>query len=98
MGRCEGVPVGCGGRKESGWRLMGRLYAPVPGLPRPGTFGACAPCTALSHNRVRPLWRAVRNTERNAPCLRELTGENSPHLYRGGKMEKPHQQNATFLV
>jgi hypothetical protein len=32
------------------------------------------------------------------PCLRELTGENSPHLYRGGKMEKPHQQNATFLV
>jgi hypothetical protein len=33
-----------------------------------------------------------------APCLRELTGENSPHLYRGGKMEKPHQQNATFLV
>jgi predicted HTH transcriptional regulator len=44
---------GC--RKESGWRLMGRLYAPVLGLPRPGTFGACAPCTALSHNRVRPL-------------------------------------------
>jgi hypothetical protein len=33
-----------------------------------------------------------------APCLRELTGENSPHLYRGEKMEKPHQQNATFLV
>jgi hypothetical protein len=32
-----------------------------------------------------------------APCLRELTGENSPHLYRGEKMEKPHQQNATFL-
>src|SRR5208282_1092432 len=32
------------------------------------------------------------------PCLRELTGENSPHLYRGEKMEKPHQQNATFLV
>src|ERR1700685_4701975 len=33
-----------------------------------------------------------------APCPRELTGENSPHLYRGGKTEKPHQQNATFLV
>src|SRR5271155_2435494 len=33
-----------------------------------------------------------------APCPRELTGENSPHLYRGGKMEKPHQQNATFFV
>src|ERR1700677_42973 len=33
-----------------------------------------------------------------APCLRELTGENSPHLYRGEKMEKPHQQNATPLV
>src|SRR5271154_6156971 len=33
-----------------------------------------------------------------APCLRELTGENSPHLYRGEKMEKPHQQNATFLA
>src|SRR5271167_4250304 len=32
-----------------------------------------------------------------APCPRELTGENSPHLYRGGKTEKPHQQNATFL-
>ena len=33
-----------------------------------------------------------------APCPRELTGENSPHLYRGEKTEKPHQQNATFLV
>ena len=33
-----------------------------------------------------------------APCPRELTGENSPHLYRGKKTEKPHQQNATFLV
>jgi len=33
-----------------------------------------------------------------APCLRELTGENSPHLYRGEKTEKPHQQNAIFLV
>src|SRR5229473_2854056 len=31
-----------------------------------------------------------------APCPRELTGENSPHLYRGGKTEKPHQQNATL--
>jgi len=33
-----------------------------------------------------------------APCPRELTGENSPHLYRGEKTEKPHQQNATFLI
>ena len=33
-----------------------------------------------------------------APCPRELTGENSPHLYRGEKTEKAHQQNATFLV
>src|SRR5271155_5014386 len=33
-----------------------------------------------------------------APCPWELTGENSPHLYRGEKTEKPHQQNATFLV
>src|SRR5271155_4697036 len=32
-----------------------------------------------------------------ALCPREITGENSPHLYRGGKTEKPHQQNATFL-
>jgi hypothetical protein len=31
-----------------------------------------------------------------APCPRELTGENSPHLYRGEKSEKPHQQNASF--
>src|SRR5271170_4243647 len=82
---------------------MGRLYAPVPGLPRPGTFGACAPCTALSHNRVRPLsgpyaTQSETPKESVAPCPRELTGENSPHLYRGGKMEKPHQQNATFLV
>src|SRR5271155_68072 len=36
--------------------------------------------------------------ESGAPCPRELTGENSPHLYRGEKMEKPHQQNATFLI
>src|ERR1700691_1981089 len=33
-----------------------------------------------------------------APCPRELTGENSPHLYRGKKKKKPHQQNATFFV
>ncbi len=33
-----------------------------------------------------------------APCPRELTGENSPHLYRGEKTEKPHQQNAIFSV
>src|SRR6266853_6564276 len=33
-----------------------------------------------------------------APCPRELTGENSPHLYRGEKTEKPHQQNAICLV
>src|ERR1700684_1917186 len=33
-----------------------------------------------------------------APCTRELTGENSPHLYRGEKTEKAHQHNATFLV
>ncbi len=31
-----------------------------------------------------------------APCPRELTGENSPHQYRGVFSEKPHQQNATF--
>jgi hypothetical protein len=33
-----------------------------------------------------------------ALCPRELTGENSPHLYRGEKTEKPHQQNAIFLL
>src|SRR5271168_2266133 len=32
-----------------------------------------------------------------APCPRELTGENSPHLYRGEKTEKPHQQNEILL-
>jgi len=32
-----------------------------------------------------------------APCPRELTGENSPHLYRGEKTEKPHLKNAIFL-
>src|ERR1700675_4314308 len=82
---------------------MRQLYAPVPGLPRPGTFGACAPSTALSHNRVRPpsgpyATQSETPKESVAPCPRELTGENSPHLYRGEKTEKPHQQNATFLV
>src|SRR5271170_1653418 len=33
-----------------------------------------------------------------APCPRELTGENSPHLYRGEKTEKAHQQNAIFSL
>jgi hypothetical protein len=33
--------------------------------PRPDTLGAFAPSTALSHNRVRPLPWAVRDTERN---------------------------------
>ena len=52
-------------------------------LPHPGTLGAFTPCTALSHNRVRPLWRAAHDTERNTkesgtPCPRESTGENSP--------------------
>src|ERR1700723_2976739 len=50
-----------------------------PGLPRPGTLGACARCTPCSHKRVRPLWRAAHDTERSTKeCPRELTGENSP--------------------
>src|SRR5271170_3723789 len=32
-----------------------------------------------------------------APCPRELTGENSPHIYRGGKTGKPHQKSETFF-
>jgi hypothetical protein len=31
-------------------------------IPRPGTMGAFAPSTALSHNRVRRLLRAARDT------------------------------------
>jgi hypothetical protein len=63
---------------------MGRLYAPVPGLLRPGTLGACAPCTALSHNRVRTssgpcATQGETPKESAAPRLRELTGGNSPH-------------------
>src|ERR1700674_4147257 len=81
---------------------MGRLYAPVPGLPRPGTFGACAPCTASSHNRVRPpsgpyATQSETPKESVAPCPRELTGENSPHIYRGEKTGKPHQKSETFF-
>jgi hypothetical protein len=38
------------------WRLMGRLYAPGPGLPPvQAHLERFAPSTALSHNRVRPL-------------------------------------------
>jgi hypothetical protein len=42
-----------------------------------------APSTALSHNRVRPLQQAVRDTERNtegigAALSAGVTGENSP--------------------
>src|ERR1017187_5641656 len=33
-----------------------------------------------------------------APCPRELTGENSPHIYRGGKTGKPHQKSETFFL
>src|SRR5713101_296751 len=69
--------------------------------PRPGTLGAFAPCTALSHNRVRPssgpyATQSETPKESVAPCPRELTGENSPHIYRGEKTGKPHQQNAIF--
>src|ERR1700722_11654623 len=32
-----------------------------------------------------------------APCPRELTGENSPHIYRGEKTGKPHQKSETFF-
>src|SRR5271156_6037151 len=47
------------------WRLLGRLYAPGPGLPPvQAHLERFAPGTALSHNRVRPLQRAVRDTER----------------------------------
>ena len=71
-------------QQESGWRLKGRLHGPVPGLPpSTNTWSVRSPCTALSHNRVRPLWRAARDAERNTkesvtPCPRGLTGENSP--------------------
>jgi hypothetical protein len=63
---------------------MGLLYAPVPGRLRPGTFRAFAPCTALSHNRVRPCCgpyatQSETPKESAALCPRELTGENSPH-------------------
>src|ERR1700691_1384516 len=52
--------------------------------PRPGTLGALAPCTALSHNRVRTssgpcATQGETPKESAAPCLRELTGGNSPH-------------------
>ena len=45
---------------------MGRLYASGAGLPPvQAHLERFAPSTALSHNRVRPLKRAVRDTERN---------------------------------
>jgi len=45
--------------------LTGRLYAPGPGLPPvQAHLERFAPSTALSHNRVRPLQQAVRDTER----------------------------------
>jgi hypothetical protein len=51
---------------------------------RPGALGAFAPCTAWSHNRVRPLMWAVRDTEQNTEGISGtlsagVTGENSPH-------------------
>ena len=61
--------------------------------PRPGTLGAFAPSTALSHNRVRPLCgpyatQSETPKESVAPCPRELTGENSPHYtYQPAKMK-----------
>jgi hypothetical protein len=63
---------------------MGRLYAPGAELPRPDTLRAFAPCTALSHNRVRPCcgpYATQSETPNDSvrPCPRELTGENSPH-------------------
>ena len=33
-----------------------------------------------------------------APCPRELTGENSPHIYRGEKTGKAHQKSETFFL
>jgi hypothetical protein len=61
--------------------------------PRPGTLGAFAPSTALSHNRVRPCCgpfatQSETPKESVAPCPRELTGENSPlYTYQPTKMK-----------
>ena len=66
-------------------------------------WSVCSVYSVVPQSRPSPLagrtrHRAKTPKESVAPCPRELTGENSPHLYRGGKTEKPHQQNATFLV
>ena len=81
-------------QEGSRWRLMGRLYASGAWTsPRPGTLGAFAPSTALSHNRVRPLCgpyatQSETPKESVAPCPRELTGENSPlYTYQPTKMK-----------
>ena len=64
--------------------MTGRLYAPGAGLPPvQAHLERFAPSTALSHNRVRPLQQAVRDTERNtegigAALSAGVTGENSP--------------------
>src|SRR6202451_3241706 len=82
---------------------MGRLYAPVPGLPRPGTFGACAPCTALSHNCLRPLKRAVRDTERKTEGIgcalsAGVNRRELPSSIQRGKNGKTSPTQYNFLV
>src|ERR1700691_1981090 len=91
-------------RLEEGMRMAidGTLYAPVPGLPRPGTFGACPPCTALSHNRVRPLKRAVRDTERNTEGIgcalsAGVNRRELPSSIQRGKNGKASPTKCNFL-
>jgi hypothetical protein len=70
------------GKADGDWRdgCMRRFLD----ILRPSTFGASAPCTALSPNRVRPSCgpRArLSETPKQSEmlCPRELTGRNSPH-------------------
>ena len=65
----------------------------VPDFSGPGTLGAFAPSTALSHNRVRtccgPFATQSETPEESvAPCSRESTGENSPlYTYQPTRMK-----------
>src|SRR5258708_13789261 len=69
-------------QKGSGWRLKGRLFAPVPGLLSRHTWSVRSMYSVVPQSRPS-LQRAERDTERNIEGIdgalsAGVTGENSP--------------------
>ena len=72
-------------QEGSGWRLMGRLYAPGPGLPPVQAHLEHSlhvqRCPTIASVPSSGPYATQSETPKDsvAPCPRELTGENSPH-------------------